>query len=400
MFTNLYPPVCSGSALQVRSLSRELTRRGCQTIVITARIDHDSAAYEQVDGVHVYRLPAIHLPEMAISLNFPWLNYTFTPCNLWRMERIIRRHDPDVLHLHNHMFDMALSAILMRRRTGKPLVLTIHTIIRHARWFYNALLYPADRLVLRHLVVGQADNVICPDLNAEAYVREAFGDVPRSVIPYGIDIFPPSPQGAREIRDRFGLAGKRVILSLGHVHHIRNRKELVEAMPEVLRAFPNAVLLIVGAVSTDFPAALARKLGVQDSVIFTGAVSHATVPALFTVADLEAHWLNQEVPEKTSLGIASWEAMGAGKVILTTAKASTRGEGALEHGRNGILVEPNRPDQLARFIIELLGDDERRKAIGAAARKTIRDHFSWDVICRRMLTLYADTRRTPPPISA
>src|SRR5205807_1271870 len=99
MFSNLYPPVVSGSATQSSSLARELAKRGCEVAVITARVAGGSPEYERVDGVHVHRLPALRLPKAAIALNFPWLSYTFTPANLRRIAAILDRHSPDVLHL-------------------------------------------------------------------------------------------------------------------------------------------------------------------------------------------------------------------------------------------------------------------------------------------------------------
>ena len=152
MLSNLYPPVVSGSSTQSASLSRELARRGCQVVVITAKVDKDSNEYEEANGVCIYRLPATRLPKMPISFNFPWLSYTFTPRNLQRIEGILEFHKSDIIHLHNHMFDLAFSAALMCRRTKKPLVITIHTMIKHARNLYNTLLYPADRVLLKYLV--------------------------------------------------------------------------------------------------------------------------------------------------------------------------------------------------------------------------------------------------------
>lgn len=394
MFSNLYPPVVSGSSTQTASLSRELARRGCQTVVITAKVTKDGKEYEEVDGVNVYRLPAMRMPKMAISFNSPWLSYTFTPRNLRRVESIIEQHRPDVLHLHNHMFDLALSAVLVRRRAKKPLVITIHTMIKHARNMYNALLYPADRWVLRHLVIGQADALVCPDLNIKEYVGDAFGKSEVALVPYGISLPDTSVEGPISLlRTKYHLNGKRVIASLGHVHEIRNRKDLIEALPNVLKVFPNTVLLVVGSVADDYPAVLARKLGVRESVIFTGCIPHSEVPTILALADLEAHWLNQDSPQKTSLGVASLEAMGVGKVVLAAANENTYGAGVLEAGENVVLVDPGNPCQLAQTIVELLSDNEKCRAIGQRARQTIQEHFSWDSVCSRTLDTYREALR-------
>ena len=124
MFSNLFPPVVSGSSTQSSTLARELVKRGHEVVVITAHVDSNTPAYEHLDGVHIYRLPALRLPRLPIALNFPWLSVTFTPGNQRRIAAILDRHQPDVLHLHNHMFDLAFSAVRMHRRFKKPLVVT------------------------------------------------------------------------------------------------------------------------------------------------------------------------------------------------------------------------------------------------------------------------------------
>ena len=190
------------------------------------------------------------------------------------------------------------------------------------------------------------------------------------------------------MRELYKVTGKRVILSLGHVHAIRDRRDLIAALPAVLQSFSDVVLLIVGAVMTTSPGQLARSLGVEKAVIFSGSVSHSTIPVLLAMADLEAHWLNQEEPERTSLGIASLEAMQAGKIVLAAANPDSYGPGVLKNGENIIIVKPGKPGELAQLIIELLRDDQRRREIGKCAQQTILANFSWDSICDQTIIVY------------
>jgi len=175
---------------------------------------------------------------------------------------------------------------------------------------------------------------------------------------------------------------------LGHVHEIRNRRDLVEAMPSVLKVFPETVLLIVGAEATRTPSDTARKLGISDAVVFTGPMPYDLVPAFVKLSDIEAHWLTQDSAEKTSLGIATLEVMGAGKTVLAAVNEDTHGHGIICNGENLILVEPHQPEKLAHTIIDILGDDERRVRIGRNARSTIKDNFSWDTVCEKTAGLY------------
>jgi len=390
MLSNLYPPVVSGSSTQTVFLARQLARQGHKVLVITAQVDSSLPEYaEEEDGVIVYRLEALMLPELPIALNFPWLNFTFRPSNMRRVAAILEEHRPDILHLHNHMFDLGLMAARMRKRYRIPLITTIHTIIRHSNPLYNLILLPADRVLLKRIVIDQSDQLICPDFNVLRYVQEAFRRFETVIIPYGImPLADFDPGRVEQIRRLHQLGQKRVILSLGHVHEIRNRHDLIAAMPEVLKQAPDTALLIVGAISTKSPQKLAESLGVEDSVVFTGPVPHADIANYLALADLEAHWLNQEEPERTSLGIASLEAMLAGKVVLAAANPNTYGPGLLKDGENIIIVPGGEPTQLAQTIVDLLRDENRRRAMGQRAQASIAEHFSWDSIAAQTLQAY------------
>jgi glycosyltransferase involved in cell wall biosynthesis len=214
------------------------------------------------------------------------------------------------------------------------------------------------------------------------------------IVPLGIDAADtPSEEQIEHIRARHNLEGRRVIISVGHIHAIRNRKDLIEALPAVIAEHPNAVLLLVGFVGDDLPARLARKLGIEDAVIFAGPVAHSEIYAYLALADMEAHWLNQNRAEETSLGIASMEAMAAGKVVLAAIREQTYGPNVLRDGENFVLVEPDRPRELARTINELLSDTERREAIGRQAKDTVEQFFSWESVCEKTIQVYRQAQR-------
>lgn len=393
MFSNLYPPVSSGSSTQCAQLSRELARAGWKVVVITAKPDRQAPEHEQDGGVSVYRVPAVRLPRLPVALNTPWLFLTLSWANYRRIRAILDAHPPDVLHAHNHMFDLALFAALFARRLGKPLVLTVHTIIRHPAPWYDALLRLADQVLLKHLVVRRADRLICPDSLIQAYTREAFGEVRTSLVPYGIGPLPEAdPRQARALRQALGLGPGPVILSLGHLHATRNRRELVESLPELRKRFPDLKVLIVGDVGLPSIRDLAARLNVEGALILAGAVPHASLPEYLALADVEATWFDRRHPHQ-ALGIAAREAMAAGIAILTAADLDAFGSGVLRDGENVVSVDlQDRPDMLRRFI-DLLENQELRNAIGARARETVRAHFAWRQVGERTAAVYMDLVR-------
>lgn len=388
MFSNLYPPIVSGSSSHCSQLARELSLRGHRVAVITAHLDRSTPTYESDDGVSVFRLPAMRLPRLPIALNFPWLGITASPANLRRIRAILTGFGPDLLHAHNHMFDISFMAARVAHARGLPLVLTLHTVIAHSSQLYNALLTIADRHILRRIVVNRAASIIAPDVNIRDYARYRFGRNSH-IIPYGVRR-PSIPENlsSEELRLRLGLEKARVILSIGHVHDIRNRHDLVRALPLVLKHLPNTYLVIVGDVMTQTTQALAEEVGVYDRIRFIGRIPHEQIGAYMSLADIEVHWLNQESVERTSCGIATLEAMAFGLPTITSANPDTYGKGVLRDGTNIIQVPRERPDVLAEKIILLLGDGEVCTNLGAEAEATIKKHFSWDKVCATTLDVY------------
>ncbi len=102
------------------------------------------------------------------------------------------------------------------------------------------------------------------------------------------------------------------------------------------------------------------------------------------------HFFHQDAREHTSLGIASLEAMAAGKAILAWANENAYGQGRLRDGSNIVLGNPNETTRLADTVIDLLLDYQKRREIGERASQTIKKHFSWESVCSKTLDVYRE----------
>ncbi len=388
MFSNLYPPIASGSSHQCAKLAFELAKRGCKVIIITANINTQSFIREVADGMIIYRIPCFKFPRLPIALNFPWLLFTLTINNFHRINEILNDFPPDLIHLQNHIFDLAIFAVLMARRLERPLIITIHTMLRHSHKFYDFILRVIDKLFFRFLVIRSAKLLICPDQTISDYVSQTYGNVITTLIPYGIDeTLEPLPGKMLGLRQKYNLGDGPIILSLGHLHEVRNRKELIELLPRLIYKFPNIKLLIVGDIGTRSTKKLAFKLGVRNHVIFTGPIPHNDLPEYFGIADIEAHWFYINHPNR-SLGIAALEAMSAGKVVMSTSYENIYGDGVLLDGVNVILIDLLNPNMLETKMVNILSDEPKRREIGIRARLTIEEHFSWGNVCQQTIREY------------
>ena len=121
------------------------------------------------------------------------------------------------------------------------------------------------------------------------------------------------------------------------------------------------------------PLVLARRVGVSEHVHFLGV--RDDVPRLLDDAALVT------LPSLADpLPLVVVEAMAMGKAVV-----STHADGIPEmvvHGETGLLVPPGNSAELARSIASLLGDAQRRNAMGASGRHRVENHFELD---RRLL---------------
>jgi len=153
---------------------------------------------------------------------------------------------------------------------------------------------------------------------------------------------------------RYGLAGKRVLLTVGRLAGQERYKGFDEIM-EVLGHFPPDVVYVIAGGGTDAPRLRQRAaaLGVAGRVIFTGMFSEAEKCDLYNLADVYV------MPSRAEgFGFVFLEAMASGIPVI--ASKYDGGRDALLDGRLGLLVDPSNPAEIRAAILELLAEDGRQ----------------------------------------
>jgi glycosyltransferase involved in cell wall biosynthesis len=198
------------------------------------------------------------------------------------------------------------------------------------------------------------------------------------------------PKYARAPRDaalarRFGLDGKRVLLSLGPLIARKNPVFLLEAFAEIRRAAGDDVALVwvgAGPMRAELEA-LVRRLGLEGSVVFTGYLPEADKVPMLNLADV---FVFPSLLE--GFPLAPQEAMSCGVPVVAFRVASL-GE-MVEDGATGYLVEANDRRAFVERVVALLRDPDMRARFGAAAAERVERHFRWEGTVRRVHAVYGD----------
>ena len=208
-------------------------------------------------------------------------------------------------------------------------------------------------------------------------------------VPPGVDekTFHPDSGGAG-LRARLGLADRPVVVCVSRLVPRKGQDTLIRALPGVLAAVPDAVLLIVG----DGPyradlERLAAETGVAGSVRFTGAVPWSELPAHYGAGDVYA------MPCRTrrggldveGLGIVYLEASATGLPVV--AGDSGGAPDAVLEGETGYVVPGRDLRALTDRLVELLLDPALRARLGARGREWVEQNWRWDLLAQRLAAL-------------
>jgi glycosyltransferase involved in cell wall biosynthesis len=247
---------------------------------------------------------------------------------------------------------------------------------------------PLRNRTIRRVLARDVDRLVAVS-EQMGRVLAANGIGPSSTIFNGLPADGPEPPPATvdALRERLGLAGRRVIFYGGRLDRLKGGLELVRALARVRRTVPESVILAVGEALPGFYEeleALAGNLGLRRALVRAGWLTGDELAAAYRLADVVA------TPSLCfeSFGLLNLEAMAASRPVV----ASMWGGPAdvVEDGVTGYLVNPLQVGALADRLGRLLVDDELARTMGVAGRRRFEQHFTLEGQVDRTLELFAE----------
>ncbi len=303
MLTETYLPSRDGVVSSILITKTKLEEMGHEVFVLAP---DPSDAMERDPEVHYFRSVEFkHYPGYRVS------------CFPSDKVRVIESLDVDVIHCHSVLF-FALRSLFAGRALGIPVVVTYHTMVTEAMMYYTDL--PLDQAIAERLfwvylrsLLQRADAVVAP---TEAIRRELMERAPAmrhiEAIPTGVDLSRFSPEvDGREVRARYGLEDKRVLLHLGRVAPEKNIQLVLDAFVLLAEERGDVALLVVGeGPSRPSLEARATRMGLDGKVIFTGFVPDAELPNHYAACNAFVIASRFETQ-----GLVVLEAMACGKPV-------------------------------------------------------------------------------------
>jgi glycosyltransferase involved in cell wall biosynthesis len=343
-----------GGALQVCYLLEGLAQHGIENHLVCTANSEISRTATHFATIHAMPMHG------ELDLLFPL-----------RLLNLIRRHRPDILHVHSRR-GADLWSGLCGRISGVPTVVTRRVDNREWPPFARLKYGSYDRVVtisegIRQVLLSEGlapEQVVCIHSVVKSEQYQQVRNRDWFTEQFGIPVSAP------------------VIGVIAQLIPRKGHRYLLEILPRLLADFPElrVVFFGQGPLRAELEAYVAEH-GLAGVVCFAGF--RKDMPKILPCLDLVVHPALME-----GLGVSLLQAAAAG-IPIVGARAGGIPE-IVHDGINGRLVEPGNGEQLYHAVTELLGNTSLRQQFGQAGQEIIRRNFSVDTMVERYLKLYEE----------
>ncbi|MBN1907765.1 MAG: glycosyltransferase family 4 protein [Deltaproteobacteria bacterium] len=278
-----------------------------------------------------------------------------------------------------------------------PVVTTLHTVLKDPAPEYRDVMCKladlSDKLVvMSHMAFGFLRDIYGVPDEKIAFIHHGIHDTP---------FIDPSFN-----KDKFGVEGKKVLLTFGLLSSNKGIENVLRALPAVIKKHPDIVYIILGATHPQILKSqgdayrimlqqLVRKLDINDHVIFQNRfVELKELCEFLGIADI---YITPYMDEAQITSGTLAYAMGTGKAVIST--PYWYATEMLAEGR-GIIVPFNNPDAISDKINYLLDNDVERHSIRKKAYTFSRQAI-WKEVSKKYLQIFCEVKqnrtRNPRP---
>jgi len=296
------------------------------------------------------------------SLGASWED---NPCIIYKLYKYLKKENPHIVQ--TYILKPNLYGRLAAKLAGVPVIISTEltlkdqapTMFRRMRdialYLFNASLNKYSDLII---CASEAIKRQWENKNTNRKIRVVYPPFDTSKIS-AIEYFP--------LRKDFKKNGEWVIGTVGRLSEEKRHIDLINAFVSVSKIFPKSKLLIVGdGYLRDKLEKSVDNLEVRNKIVFVGFKEN--VFQFLKEMDIFVF------PSRTEgLGIVILEAMASGLPVV----ASNIGgiPEIVKHNETGVLVEPQKPSELAEAIIQLLKNPEKMHKMGDNGRKRVLTNF-------------------------
>jgi glycosyltransferase involved in cell wall biosynthesis len=366
IFAAYFYPHVGGYEKIVYELSRRLIQKGYEIDILTCNTER-ALAYEELDGIHIYRLPSWNALNSVYPIPKP------CPTSFKILRRLLRKNY-DVINTQTRFFITSFLGLIFAKLKRTPLVHTEHGT-RHSivsNKVIDLISRAYDHSIGALIVKSARGNTGVSEAACEFLKHLGAANV--QVIYNGIDtsIFKREDTNSRQ---KLGISDDAVVITfVGRLIYAKGVQDLISAFTKIKDTAPEIKLLIVG----DGPYRanlenLAQQTDCASSILFLGQRNQDGVIDMLSATDI---FVNPSYSE--GLPTSVMEAASIGLPIIATDVGGTRE--IIEDGKTGFLIKAGDAEQLEHKLHGLLTNTDLREELGRNARIFVKQKFDWDKI--------------------
>lgn len=355
---NFLPKWLAGTEIATYNIAKHLARRKHDVYVIT-RLDNGLPKEGREEGFNIHRI--LHRKIKFIGVVALWM----------KIVSLLKKIDPDIIHVQG--IGIGLPAFFAKKLLRKPFVV----------WGQGSDIYLPDIFTkqISRFVLKNADAVIALTESMEKKMRKIY-DREIFVIPNGINLEKIENISKENILKELKMKDdEKILLFVGSLRSVKGVKYLIESIKLINKKCKSVRLIIIGdGEERNSLEKRSNELNLEHQITFIGKVPHKKVMEYMIATDI---FVLPSLSE--GLSIVCLEAMFSGLPIIAT-KVGGLPE-VVKDGRNGFLVEPKNPEEMAEKVLLLLEKKDLRKRISKNNREEIKK-YDWRIIIDKLEKLY------------
>ena len=377
IFTDTYYPQVNGVVTSIRTLEKELNKKGHKVYIFT--ITHPDARKAIPRVFRLPSMPFVFLPSHRVGL-------LYSP----KAITMIKKLNLDLIHTQTE-FSLGLFGKYVSKHLHLPNVHTYHTMyedyVHYITFGKKTKITPKMARGLSRIFCNKSNRVIAPTEKVKDILKSYKVQKPIEAIPTGINLEPFKkenfdPKEIQLLREKFHIQhDDPVILFVGRLAKEKSIDVIIKAMPNVLQQFPTAKLLIIGdGPEKKYLEGLSTTLEIQSSIIFAGQQPWNMIGEFYQLGSI---FVSASVTETQGLTFA--EAM-AGKIPVV-AKYDKNLEGMLENNKTGKIFYHD--NELSSILCELIADPFNAQQMAQNAYIAVQQYSS-TLFGERVIQLYEE----------
>ena len=217
---------------------------------------------------------------------------------------------------------------------------------------------------------------IWPGINDDWFASskdEASRETPRGAAP---DIALATAGSGTSVLEKYNIT-QPYIFTLSRLIPRKGVDLIIQALPYVDISMQKDMQFVIAGSGPELEnlQTRAKELGIDGRVKFLGHVPDEDLPALYSHAKVFALTPRRDAEDIEGFGIVYLEAAACGVPAVGTLVGGI--PEAVIHNQTGVLVQPDNPRAIAEALTALLKEENKRKALGEAAKKRAYDEFRW-----------------------